>query len=163
MALVILFALVITPIVEIAVFMKVGAAVGVWSTLGLVLLTAVVGTWLLRQQGLSALWRMRQSLDRGEMPVDAAFDGVLLLFAGALLLTPGFVTDGAGLVLFIPAVRRGLQALARQHMVVGGRAAVWTAAGPGPGAPNPKPGAGPEGGNIIIEGEFTEVAEKKDQ
>lgn len=177
MALVVLFALIITPILEIAVFMKVGTAIGVWSTLALVLFTAVLGTWLLRQQGLAALWRMREGLSRGEAPVDAVFDGAFLLFAGALLLTPGFVTDGVGLLLFMPLVRRLLKAMIGAHLLAGGRVQVWPAGTPGRPASGGKPfrenvgpppsgpaqGApGPGPGGVTIEGEFTDLTDGGD-
>lgn len=101
----ILAAFIGVPILEIAVFIEAGEAWGLWPTLGVVVLTAFVGTALLRAQGLATLARVRQSLDRGEIPVEEAFTGVCLLVAGALLLTPGFVTDSLGLLLFVPPVR----------------------------------------------------------
>ncbi len=107
----VLAALLIVPIVEIAVFVEVGGAIGLWPTLAVVVATAIAGGVLLRLQGLATLARAREALARNEMPIREVIDGVFLLFAGALLLTPGFVTDGAGFMLFVPGVRAGLRAL----------------------------------------------------
>ena len=93
------------PIAEIAIFIQAGERFGLWPTLGLVILTAILGTTLLRYQGLRALYRVQESLNRGEMPVGEVFTGLCLLIAGALLLTPGFLTDGVGFALFIPGIR----------------------------------------------------------
>lgn len=93
------------PIAEIAIFIQAGERFGLWPTLGLVILTAILGTTLLRYQGLRALHRVQESLNRSEMPIGEVFTGLCLLIAGALLLTPGFLTDGVGFALFIPGIR----------------------------------------------------------
>jgi len=105
MALLILLAFLAIPLVEIAVYIEVGGAYGVGPTLIATLLTAVIGTILMRTQGLATLNAVRTSVDKGEMPLRSAFDGACQLIAGILLLTPGFVTDAVGLLLFIPPVR----------------------------------------------------------
>jgi UPF0716 protein FxsA len=90
------------PVVELAVIVQVSEEVGVLNTLALLVLVSVAGAWLLKQQGL-ATWRSLQTtMARGEMPTKEATDGALILLGGALLLTPGFVTDVAGLVLVFP-------------------------------------------------------------
>ena len=104
------------PLIEIGVFIEVGGAIGLWPTLGLVIATAVAGTWLLRRQGLAVLARAREQMDRGVLPGREIFDGVCLLFAGALLLTPGFVTDTLGMLLFVQAFRDGLRSLLSKHI-----------------------------------------------
>lgn len=93
------------PLVEIAVFIQIGGEIGLGWTLAIVILTAIAGSWLLRRQGLSTLARAQAEMDRGVMPVQQVFDGVCLLIAGCLLLTPGFVTDALGALLFIPPLR----------------------------------------------------------
>ena len=105
MALFVVLALIGTPLLEIAVFIRVGGVLGVGLTLGMTVFTAVFGIFMVRAQGLSTVFKLRESLDRGEMPLRAVFDGACQLIAGALLLIPGFVTDFAGLLLFIPALR----------------------------------------------------------
>lgn len=105
MGLFILLALIGMPILEIAVFIDVGERIGLINTIAIVILTAIAGTALLRWQGLSVLGRAQESLRENRFPIEEVFDGLCLVFAGALLLTPGFVTDGIGFLLFFPPVR----------------------------------------------------------
>ncbi len=93
------------PLGEIAIFIKVGSLIGLWPTLASIVATAILGVALLRRQGLATLAKAQQSLDQGGIPLDAMFHGILLLIAGALLLTPGFLTDALGFLLLVPAVR----------------------------------------------------------
>ncbi len=93
------------PILEIAVFILVGQQIGLGWTLLLILATAIAGTMLLRQQGFGVLNRIRDDVNAGRMPAEAMAHGVLILVAGILLLTPGFVTDALGLLLFLPPFR----------------------------------------------------------
>jgi UPF0716 protein FxsA len=109
MGILILIAFICVPLIEIAVFIEVGGAIGPWPTLALIVLTAVLGTWQLRAQGLATLSRARSQMERGKMPARELFDGLCLLVAGALLLTPGFVTDSLGALLFIPPLRDALR------------------------------------------------------
>ena len=125
MAVILLAAFIAVPLIEIGVFIEVGGLIGLWSTLGLVILTAMVGTWQLRAQGLATLSRARSQMDRGIVPAHELFDGLCLLVAGALLLTPGFVTDGLGLLLFLPPFRAFLRGWAARHMQAHGQARVW--------------------------------------
>src|SRR5688500_10629096 len=98
--------------VEIAVFILVGRTIGVGAPLGLVVLAAVAGRVLMRSQGFGVMRRIREDVNGGLMPGAAVADGAMILFAGVLLIIPGFVTDVIGLLLFVPAVRRGLRAAA---------------------------------------------------
>ncbi|MDX1800983.1 MAG: FxsA family protein, partial [Marinobacter sp.] len=82
---------VILPIVEMTILIKVGAVIGALNTIGLVLLTAVLGAALLRQQGLATLLKANQRLNSGELPAKEVAEGLILAVGGALLLTPGFV------------------------------------------------------------------------
>ena len=93
------------PVTEIAVFVLVGSKIGVLPTIGLVILTAAAGSVLLRWQGFSALARIQNELASHRVPGKEMVQGVMILLAGFLLLTPGFVTDTLGLLLFIPPVR----------------------------------------------------------
>ena len=136
------------PIVEIAVFIEVGGRLGLWPTLATVILTAMAGTALLRQQGLATLQRVHESLEANRFPMAEVFDGLCLLVAGALLLTPGFVTDAAGLLLFVPAVRVALRRAFGRYLVASGRLDAWTEK-PGPFASG--------GGGTVIDGEYHEV------
>lgn len=96
---------VIIPIIEIAVLMQVGAVLGVWTTLAIVIITAWLGAKNVRQQGITTLQSVQTKMAQGEMPSDEIMAGVLLLVSGVLLVTPGFVTDAFGLALLVPAVR----------------------------------------------------------
>ena len=96
------------PLLEIALFIQIGGFLGLWPTLGIVILTAFVGTALLQIQGFGILRRAEAHLNKGELPIGEVVSGVFLLVAGALLLTPGFFTDAVGFALFVPAVRLAL-------------------------------------------------------
>lgn len=96
------------PMIEIAVFIQVGGLIGLWPTLALVLLTAILGTSLLRQQGRMALADLQRSFGELRDPAAPLAHGALIVFGGALLLTPGFFTDALGLGLMIPRVRAAL-------------------------------------------------------
>lgn len=104
-----LFLLFLTiPLAEIYLLLEVGSLIGVLPTVGAVVLTAVIGAWLVRVQGFSTLARIRESLNRGEVPAIAVMEGAFLLVAGALLLTPGFITDAIGFGFLCPPLRRFL-------------------------------------------------------
>lgn len=96
------------PIIEIAVLLRVGSALGWLPTLAIVVLTAILGTALLRQQGMATLNTARQRLHAGEMPAQQMLEGVVLLVGGVLLLTPGFVTDAFGFICLFPVTRHWL-------------------------------------------------------
>ena len=96
------------PIAEIALFIEAGRLIGIVPTILLTFATAVAGTYLMRMQGLATLNRVAQSLEKGEMPVAPIIDGMGIFVAGMLLLTPGFLTDVFGLLLFIPPIRRNV-------------------------------------------------------
>jgi UPF0716 protein FxsA len=151
MAALILLAFICVPIVEIAVFIQVGGAIGVWPTIGLTILTAIIGTALLRAAGLATLARAQATLAAGEPPVAEMLDGMCLLLAGALLLTPGFVTDTVGLVLFLPPVRALIGRALWRAFERSGHIHVWGGGGPRP----------PDDG--VIEGEYHEVDRTRDQ
>ncbi len=116
MFILILLALICVPLLVIAVFIEVGGLIGLWPTLALIVLTALLGSWQLRAQGLATLARGRAAMDRGELPARELFDGLCLLVAGALLLTPGFVTDGFGALLFVPGLRDVLRRALGRHL-----------------------------------------------
>lgn len=151
------------PILEIALFIEIGSAIGFWKTIGVVVLTALIGTALLQQQGLATLRKARASLNENRFPMDEVFDGLCLIFAGALLLTPGFFTDAVGLLMFVPPfralLRRGLGRFlaTRSHVEVYG---AGFSAGPG-ARPGAGPGAGP-GANTVINGDFKDITPDTD-
>ncbi|RMD92696.1 MAG: FxsA family protein [Alphaproteobacteria bacterium] len=140
-----LFALfVAVPLIEIALFITIGGAIGLWPTLAIVVITAIIGTALVRRQGLQTLERLRGSLAELGDPTRPLAHGAMILFAGALLLTPGFFTDTVGFLLLIPGIREALfRALVSRIKVQGfvhGASA-----------------ARPAAGGDVIDGEFEEV------
>jgi UPF0716 protein FxsA len=94
------------PVIEIYLLITVGGFIGVWPTVALVVITAVIGATLLRLQGLITLQKAQQNIARGEMPALEMLEGIVLLIAGALLLTPGFFTDTIGFLALIPPLRQ---------------------------------------------------------
>ncbi|MEM8770010.1 MAG: FxsA family protein [Pseudomonadota bacterium] len=109
-ALVLLF--VIGPIAEIYVLLSAGAVFGVLPVVLACIVTAILGGWIIRLQGLAAMNAARRDLETGRPPVSSAVDGALLVVAAPFLMTPGFLTDAVGFALLIPAVRRNLGRLA---------------------------------------------------
>ncbi|PHR23803.1 MAG: membrane protein FxsA [Hoeflea sp.] len=99
------FLLLVVPLAEIAAFVVIGGQIGVWATLGMVLLTAIIGSFLLRWQGVGLFNRINTEIRGNRVPGRELVHGVMILVAGVLLLTPGFVTDSLGFLLFVPAIR----------------------------------------------------------
>lgn len=93
------------PLIEITLFIQIGGAIGLGWTLVTVVLTAIAGTWLVRNQGILALSQVKSSFADVRDPTEPLVHGAMILFSGALLLTPGFFTDAVGFLLLIPSVR----------------------------------------------------------
>lgn len=119
----------LVPLVEIYLLIQVGSVIGAGSTIALVVGTALLGAVLVRSQGFSTIARVRQQLDRGELPAMEIFEGLFLLVAGALLLTPGFFTDAIGFACLTPPLRRALIRQALASGVVRGQAGTVRGAG----------------------------------
>ncbi len=132
-------AFLIIPFVEIYLLLQVGGLVGVFPTITLVVLTAIIGANLLRQQGLATWQRFQENLAKGQIPAYEMVEGPILLVGGALLLTPGFFTDIIGFTCLIPPVRRKIA-----QYIIEKRLVQTVAPGPTPGKPKPN----------VIEGEF---------
>ena len=120
----IILILVAVPIIEIALFIELGGWVGLWPTIGLVIVTAILGGLLLRMQGFAAMQRLQSSVAEGGDPRGPLAHGVMILVAGLLMLTPGFFTDAVGFSLLIPPVRaaliRALGSRLKAHVVTTG-------------------------------------------
>lgn len=142
---------IVMPIAEIAVLIQVGGAIGGWTTIGIVILTAFIGTAMLRQQGIATLNKAQLRMQNGEMPAEQMLEGLLLLIGGVLLLTPGFITDFFGFCTLVPISRRFLAAklsagaLANMNVFVGG-SQVNGGRGTHAGS-HSAPGANPQGKN----------------
>ena len=133
------FALLIIPLLEIAAFVIIGGQIGVFATLALVVVTAIIGSILLRIQGFGLINRIQSEMNAGRVPARELVHGVMLLVAGVLLLTPGFVTDAAGFLLFLPPVRDAVWSFVRSRVRVVGAAGAGFERNTAPGGT----GAGP--------------------
>jgi UPF0716 protein FxsA len=110
-----LFLFLLFPIIELAVLIKVGSAIGVLPTLLLVIGSAVLGSVLLRVAGVATAWRARERLARGELPEQEMLEGLLIAVGGGLLLLPGFISDIFGLLCLLPFTRRLIVGKLRQR------------------------------------------------
>ena len=131
------------PLIEIALFIQVGGLIGLWPTLLIVILTAIAGTFLVRSQGLAVLNQVRGSFEDLRDPTEPLAHGAMILFSGALLLTPGFFTDAVGFALLIPAFRAAVFRYLKRRINV---QTVSFGRPPGPGA---DPG--------VIDGEYEDL------
>jgi UPF0716 protein FxsA len=111
-------AFLLVPLIEIALFIQIGGAIGLGWTLLIVVMTAILGTYLVRAQGLQALGQVKSSFNQMRDPSEALAHGAMILFSGALLLTPGFFTDAVGFALLVPAVRLAVFNWARSKIKV---------------------------------------------
>lgn len=143
----------LTPLIEIALFIQVGGWIGLWPTLAIVVITAVLGAALWRAEGLATIARAQAALNKGEIPVQEVAGGAFLIFAGALLLTPGFFTDTVGFLLLIPPVRYWLARVCFRAMRKNVKVHVVHPRGE-PGGPSGGPGAGR---GPVIDGEAEEI------
>ncbi len=149
MGLILFILFVSVPIIEIALFIKIGGAIGLFPTLAVVILTALVGSALLRIQGFATLSRARQDMEDGQIPIDQVVHGLFLLVAGVLLLTPGFFTDAVGFALFFPPLRLALGQKIVNAFMSSGRVHMETHVYPG--------SRGRPTDNTVIDGEAVEV------
>ena len=114
---ILLFLLLSVPLLEIYLLISVGRMIGAGATVLVVILTAVIGAWLLRVQGLHTLARVQSATEKGELPAVELVEGLILLACGVLLLTPGFFTDAVGFVALVPRIRqRTAEALLRHFL-----------------------------------------------
>lgn len=109
---------IVVPISEMWLLIEIGSRVGALLTIALVFLTAAIGLALLRQQGLSTLTRLNQKMEQGRIPAEEIFGGVMLAVGGALLLTPGFITDAFGFACLLPTTRKLMVAALLRHGLV---------------------------------------------
>jgi UPF0716 protein FxsA len=108
----------VVPIVELALIIKIGAAIGVLNTIGLLVLSSVVGGWLMKREGLGVVRRMQLAVAQGRVPGKELVDAFLILFGGALMVAPGFLTDGLGMLLLLPPVRAVVRRILRRRFTV---------------------------------------------
>lgn len=152
MPLLLIVLFIVLPIVELYVIIQVGQAIGVWWTILLLIADSVLGSMLMRAQGRAAWRRFNEALRAGRVPAREVFDGALVIFGGAFLLTPGFVTDVLGVGLLLPPTR----ALVRRSLVkaFAGRVTVAAAA---PGMMGARRRSYPTGADPDVEGTASEI------
>jgi UPF0716 protein FxsA len=162
------------PFLEIAVLIKVGQAIGFWPTFLLVLLSAMLGAYVIYEQGLQVMRRAMDVMQRGKPPLAQVVDGLFILLGGALLIVPGFISDAAGIALLVPRLRRRFAAWSFRRVIRSPNVRGFffgERGSPHPGAqasghghrdsnrsasaPRPPAGDGP-----IIEGEFERIDER---
>jgi len=147
-------AFIVVPMLELVLLIKTGQIIGVWATVALVVTTALTGAMIISRQSLAVLRRTLEALSEGRPPVTPVLDGLFLLLAGALLLTPGLITDAVALALLVPPFRRAVARASVRWLVRGARLNVKVYRGTArsaPETPRRPPGAGD---GPIIEGEF---------
>jgi len=182
---------IIVPLVELVLLIQLGSHIGVLATIAIVIITAIVGTSLLRQQGFGVLARASEAMNAGRVPIESVGEGICLLIAGAFLLTPGLLTDAVGFALLVPPVRARIARWGLQRIMKSGLFSVhvyrgeehYGRAGPqheepspfGPGADTAedmgqpyRPGRGRQknkrhsGPGPIIEGEYEDLDKDDD-
>jgi UPF0716 protein FxsA len=149
-------AFLLVPLIEIGLFIQIGGWIGLWPTLGIVVLTAILGTFLVRSQGLMAMDNLRGSFSRLEDPSEPLAHGAMILLAGALLLTPGFFTDGLGFALLAPPVRIALIKYLKKRIHV-----QRFEMGPQPGPFDDPRQHNPRPRDTVIDGGFHDVTDAK--
>jgi UPF0716 protein FxsA len=144
-----LIAFIAVPLIEIALFIQIGGMIGLIWTLAIVIVTAILGSWLLKSQGLATIGRLRKSISSLQDPTEPLAHGAMILFSGALLLTPGFFTDLVGFSLLLPGIRQRIYENIRERVTA--KANAYTE--------NLRKGSSTPGDDII-EGEFQEVPDE---
>jgi UPF0716 protein FxsA len=139
------------PLFEITLFIQVGGAIGLGWTLFIVIATAVLGAWMVRNQGARAMFNLRTSFSNLQDPTEPLAHGAMILFSGALLLTPGFFTDFIGFSLLIPSVRSAVYRNLRNRINIQN-----FKMGPG-GQKSHSSNPNGQPGDRVIDGEFKEV------
>jgi UPF0716 protein FxsA len=116
MRLLLVLLFIVVPIAELAVIIQVGQLIGVWWTIALLVADSILGSVLMRSQGRAAWRRFNEAVGSGRVPAREVLDGALVIFGGALLLTPGFITDILGLILLIPPTRALVRAVLARRL-----------------------------------------------
>jgi UPF0716 protein FxsA len=148
------------PLVELALLIKTGQLIGFWATMGIVVGTGLLGAHVLMRQSWTTVRRMQEAVAKGQPPVAAVVDGAFLVVAGALLITPGLISDAVAILLLIPPIRHLVARwlvyvmLRRAQVTVGAFQAATEARGPH------GPSRAPSGEGPVIEGEFERMDEK---
>ena len=177
MPLLLVFIFIVVPIAELYVLIQIGQAIGILPTIAILILDSILGAALMRSQGRAAWMRFNRALAEGRVPGREIIDGVLVIFGGALLLTPGFLTDILGLTLLLPPTRAVIRGVLVRRF--GARLVASATDGVqsrfrvgfgGPGGPGPRPGPGGTGrprarpvDDDVVEGTARDVSPRRDE
>jgi len=152
MPLLLVLLFIVVPIAELALLIQVGQWIGVWWTVGLLVLDALLGSWLLRHEGRVAWRRFNEALVEGRVPHREVIDGVLVIFGGAFLLTPGFCSDVVGALLLLPPTRAVIRRVLARRFTFRMLSDI-----PSPGMPRRRPGRGDAGQDYDVEGTASDI------
>ncbi len=106
----------VIPLIELGILIKIGTYIGALNTITLVILTAIIGAYMVRQEGLGVLYRIQKNMNEGQFPADELIDGIMILLAGALLLTPGVFTDVIGFLMVFPVSRNFIRKFIKRYL-----------------------------------------------
>jgi len=106
----------VIPFIELALLIKIGTIIGLFETILIIVITGMAGALMVRSAGIECLFRIQKNMDSGIIPTDDLFSGLLILVAGAFLLTPGLITDAAGFVLLIPVSRELVKKFLKKYV-----------------------------------------------
>ena len=104
------------PVIELSLLIKIGSYIGIMNTIVIVILTAIVGAYMVRMEGMGVMYRIQTSMQQGMFPGEELISGAMILVAGALLLTPGFFTDVMGFLMVIPVTRKYISNLIKKYI-----------------------------------------------
>ena len=136
------------PLIELILFYQIGSRIGLGATLATVVITGILGAWLTKQQGLRTLAKYQKAIAEGRLPHEEVIEGLMILGAGAVLLTPGFLTDAIGFSLLVPPIRAVVRELVTGYAK--DRIQVVSAGGGMPGAARPASGTGAVSGKAKV-------------
>jgi UPF0716 protein FxsA len=159
--LILVFLFILMPIMEISLLIRVAGQIGILNTAAFALFTAVLGAYLVKQQGLATLAKLQQEANSGRVPAKQIVEGVALLIAGAVLLTPGFITDAVGFALLIPPLRLAIiNAVARKVFANGQVVYSYTSTHGSNQQNTRQQGSGSVNGTVI-DGEYTSTPDEE--
>jgi UPF0716 protein FxsA len=141
---------IVVPFVELVLLLKVGSKIGIVPTLAIIVVTAIIGASLTKMQGAATMAKAQRALNEGRMPHSEVMDGLMIIIAGAVLLTPGFLTDAFGFSLLVPGVR----SMVRKRLAAAFKSRVQVV---GSGGVQPRPSADQFDDDNVIEAEVVDV------
>ena len=106
----------VIPVIELALLIKIGSIIGTFNTIAIVILTAIIGAYMVKLEGLGVMYRIQKNMQEGIFPGEELINGMMILIAGALLLTPGFFTDIIGFLMVFPFSRNHIKKIARHYI-----------------------------------------------